>query len=279
MPRSARGGPCAFWLAQRGEDPLLGLRSEAVEISEPVSLGRVAQTFDGRDAELLPDAPGRLRTEPRQAQKEATSAGTTALRFVSACISPSSIDLDDLLLDRLPDPLELLRAPVERELRDRAAGLEDAGGGTAVSGDPEPVASLELHQVGEKLELPREVRVAGKLCVRERNGRPRRSYAPLYRPNFAPANRCAPPSASPPTTSSRTSRAIVPRARRGAPRGRPRARDRRQLARRHGRACRPAGRGARRTSASCTGPEKEGLGPAYIAGLSAGARRRRQAGP
>ena len=49
-------------------------------------------------------------------------------------------DLDDLLLDRLPDALQLLGAAVERELRNRAAGLEDPGGGAPVRGDAEASA-------------------------------------------------------------------------------------------------------------------------------------------
>src|SRR5438876_151798 len=50
--------------------------------------------------------------------------------------------LDDLLLDRLPDPLELLRAAVEREPRDRAGRLADPRGRPPVRCDPEPVRAL-----------------------------------------------------------------------------------------------------------------------------------------
>src|SRR5205823_6529409 len=68
-------------------------------------------------------------------------------------------DLDDLLLDRLADALELLRPPCQREFRDRARGLADLRGGAAVGPDPVAVLPLELHQVGEEVELCRELRV------------------------------------------------------------------------------------------------------------------------
>ena len=82
-----------------------------------------------------------------------TSAGTSALRFVSARHLARLDDLDDLLLDRLADPGQLLRLALERELRDRAAGLADARRRAAVGEDAEGVLALELDQVGEQLEL------------------------------------------------------------------------------------------------------------------------------
>jgi hypothetical protein len=54
-------------------------------------------------------------------------------------------DLDDLLLDGLPDPLELLRPALESKARDRASGLLDPCGGAAVGGDAEPVGAFQLH--------------------------------------------------------------------------------------------------------------------------------------
>ena len=62
-------------------------------------------------------------------------------------------DLDDLLLDRLPDPLKLLRTTVECELRNRASRLQDPGCRAAVGGDAEAVGALDLHQVGQELKL------------------------------------------------------------------------------------------------------------------------------
>ena len=53
--------------------------------------------------------------------------------------------LDDLLLDRLADPLELLRPSVERELGDGAPRLEDPARRAPVGGDAEAVGALDLH--------------------------------------------------------------------------------------------------------------------------------------
>ena len=94
--------------------------------------------------------------------KLATSAGTSALRLRERVDLAVAHDLDDLLLDRLADPLQLLGAAVERELGDRGARLADPRRGLAVGADPERVAALELHQVGEQLELRGEGGVAGQ---------------------------------------------------------------------------------------------------------------------
>ena len=148
--------------------------------------------------------------------------------------------LDDLLLDRLADPLQLLRAPVERELGDRAPRLADPRRGPAVGGDPEPVGALELHQVGEQLELRRE-------RVRSAAGPPSsRSYAAPMR-----ATVCLPT-----YNELENLEPMVRALARRAPGRRPRARDRRRLARRHRRARRPARGRARRSSTSCTAPRR-----------------------
>ena len=71
-------------------------------------------------------------------------------------------DLDDLLLDRLADSLQLLRAPVERELRDRARRLPHPRRRAAVREHAEGLGSLELEEVGEQVELVRDVGICGK---------------------------------------------------------------------------------------------------------------------
>ena len=53
----------------------------------------------------------------------ATSGGHLGLALGQRVDLAVLDDLDDLLLDRLADPLQLLRAPVERELRDRALSV------------------------------------------------------------------------------------------------------------------------------------------------------------
>ena len=65
--------------------------------------------------------------------------------------------LDDLGLDRLPDALQLLRSPLQREAGDRRRRLADLRRGPAVGGDPEAILALELHQVAEQIELRGEL--------------------------------------------------------------------------------------------------------------------------
>ena len=93
--------------------------------------------------------------------KRTTSGGTPALFFVSACDVAGLDDLDDLLLDRLADSLQLLRVAVERELRDRGRRLAHARRRAAVRDDAERLLALELEQVGEEVELVRDLGVAG----------------------------------------------------------------------------------------------------------------------
>ena len=58
-------------------------------------------------------------------------------------------DLDDLLLDRLADALELLRLAFERHLGDGRACLADPRGGATVGEHAERLHVLELEDVGE----------------------------------------------------------------------------------------------------------------------------------
>ena len=95
--------------------------------------------------------------------KRTTSGGTPARFFASAAMSPVCDVLDDLLLDRLADPLKLLRVAVERELRDRRRRLAHPARRAAVRDDAERLGAVELEQVGQEVELVRD------LCVtRER---------------------------------------------------------------------------------------------------------------
>ena len=86
-----------------------------------------------------------------------TSSGTSALRFVSASISPSSTIWTIFSSIVLPIPERLLALPVQRELCDRPAGLADPRGRAAVGEHPEGVLPLELAQVRQQLELVGEL--------------------------------------------------------------------------------------------------------------------------
>src|SRR5204863_913337 len=71
-------------------------------------------------------------------------------------------DLDDLLLDRLADPVQLLRAPGERQLGDGSRRLADARRGAPVGNDTKRRLAFELEEVGEHVELLRHVAVPGQ---------------------------------------------------------------------------------------------------------------------
>jgi hypothetical protein len=151
-------------LRQRLEDLLLALRAEARERPQPLLLGRGLELVERRHAELLPDPPRRLRAEPRQAH-ELHDLGRDDRLPLRERLHLAELDhLDDLLLDRLADPGQALRLPLERHLRDRASGLADAGRGAAVGEHAERVLALELAQVGEQVEL------VGELVVPRQGG-------------------------------------------------------------------------------------------------------------
>jgi hypothetical protein len=76
-------------------------------------------------------------------------------------------DLDDLAFDRLADPGELLGLALERELGDEARLLPDERRGSPVGEQAVGGLALELEDVGEQLELLRDVGVA-----RQRLGHP-----------------------------------------------------------------------------------------------------------
>ncbi len=166
---------------ERLEDLLLALRAEPGEVPQLLVLRRGLQVGERRDPELLPDPRGRLRPEPRQAH-ELDDVGRHGVPPLRERVDLAGVDdLDDLLLDRLPDPGQLLRLSVERELRDRAGGLAHPRGRAPVREHPEGLRAFQLQQVGEQIELVRHVGVA-------RQAR----HAPIIRPALTPALRPIP---------------------------------------------------------------------------------------
>ncbi len=200
---------------------------------------------------------------PGSRMKRTTSGGTPALRFVERLDLADLDDLDDLLLDRLADSLQLLRAAVERELRDRARRLAHPRRRAAVGEDAKRLGALELEQVGEEVELVRDVGVPGQ------RGHVTRSYV-------ASSLRAETPIVCLPTYNEREN--LEPMLRALAPLGvRVLVIDDNS----------PDGTGeiADRLAAELDFVSvlhrhaKEGLGPAYLAGFRARARGRRRARP
>ena len=206
---------------------------------------------------------------PGSRMNVATSGGTSVLRFVSAWISPSSTAWTIFSSIVLPIPWSSFARPSSASCATELDVSRIRAGRLAVGADAEAVAALELHQVGEQVELRCEIGVP----------RQRPAHAPMIRGRLFRNTPLRPMRATIclPTYNERENlEPMVQRARRGAPRRRPRARDRRRVARRDGRARRPARRRAavrRRAPPHEQGGARAGL-PRR---LPARARRRRRA--
>ena len=146
-------------VSEGGEDLLLALRPEPGERPQPFRLGSRLELVERLDAELAPDARCGLRPETRQLHEEDDLRRDGGLLLRQRLDLADLDDLDDLLLDRPADALQLLRAPVERELGDGARCLAHARGRAAVGDDPERVLPLELEQVSQQLDLVRDLGV------------------------------------------------------------------------------------------------------------------------
>ena len=150
---------------KRAQDVLLGLRAETGERAQLLGLGGLLQALDRRDVQLLPDAPGGLRAEAGEAHELDDVRRDALLPFGERLDLAVVDDLHDLLLDRLADPRQLLRPPLDGELRDRAARLAHSLRRAPVGERPELVAALQLEEVGQQVELVRDLRVPRK-CLR-----------------------------------------------------------------------------------------------------------------
>ena len=116
---------------ERLQDLLLAPCPHPGELPEPALLRCGLEAVEGRDAELHPDARGGLRADTRQAQ-EVDDPGRNEPAALRQRVHLAVLDdLDDLALDRLADPGQLLRLAVERELRDRQRRLADPARGAS----------------------------------------------------------------------------------------------------------------------------------------------------
>src|SRR5581483_3857357 len=103
---------------ERLQDLLLALRAEACKRAETLCFRGLLQAGERVDPELTPDAGRGLRAEPWKVH-EGDDVGRDERAPLRERVDVAGLDdLDDLLLDRLADALQLLRASVERQLRD-----------------------------------------------------------------------------------------------------------------------------------------------------------------
>src|SRR5437763_3737980 len=146
-------------IRERRENLLLALRPEAGERPQLLAFRGCLELLERLDAKLPPDPGCRLRPQARQLHEE-DDLGRDAGLLLRQCPDLAQLDdLDDLLLDRLADALQLLRATVERELRHRARRLAHTRGRTAIRNDAEGVLALELKEVAKQVDLFRDVGV------------------------------------------------------------------------------------------------------------------------
>ena len=173
MPSSGRSSVRRgrFLLVQRLQDALLELGAEPGERAQLLRLGRLAQLGDGRDAEVLPDPAGGLGAEPGEARERDHVGRDDGLVLRQRVHLAVLDDLDDLALDRLADPLELLGLAVERELRDRSARVADQCRRAAIGEHAEGVVAFDLEDVGEQLELRGDVSIARQRRRHDRDDR------------------------------------------------------------------------------------------------------------
>ena len=158
----SRGPGLALRFGERSQDVLLAPRPEAGQRAQLFRFGGLAQPLERRDAELVPDPAGRLRPQARNAHELDDLRGHELLVLRQRVHLAVLDDLDDLLLDRLADALELLRLAVERHLCDGGAGLADPRRGAPVGEHAERLHVLELEDVGQQLELRGDVGVRGQ---------------------------------------------------------------------------------------------------------------------
>ena len=147
---------------ERLQDLLLAARAHPGQVAQPALLGGALQAVERGDPELRPDPRSRLRADAGEPQELDDTGGHEAAPLGERVHLAVLHDLDDLVLDRLADPGELLCAPVERELGNRQRRLPDPAGGAAVCDDLERLLLEDLGEVGEELELIRELAVAGQ---------------------------------------------------------------------------------------------------------------------
>ena len=159
--RARAGSGCRLGLASAARIFSSALAPSPASAAQLLRLGgRLQSSSSGRDAELLPEPPRRLRAEPGQPHEERRPpAGTAALRFVSAWISPSrrsgrSSPRSSCRCPAAPSP-----RPSSASCATDAARLADPRGRAAVGDDAEGVRALELEQVGEQVELVGEIGV------------------------------------------------------------------------------------------------------------------------
>ena len=118
--RAARGPAPSSGLAEpleRGEDVLLDLRAEALDVADLLVLGRLLQVLEGGDVELVVEAPRGFRAEAGDPRHLDQGRRELRLQLRGGRDLAGLEQRVDLLRERLADARDLGRASLRRRAR------------------------------------------------------------------------------------------------------------------------------------------------------------------
>ena len=144
-----------------GQEALLGLGAEPLELADLPGLGRRAQRRQRVDRELFVEPPRPLGPEPGQ-PRDLEQAGRELGPQLGRGGNHAVVgERHHLLLDRRADPGQLGRAALAGQAGHRHRGVADRLGGVAVGDDAVDDGPVELVQVSELVERGGDLGVRG----------------------------------------------------------------------------------------------------------------------
>ena len=128
LSRRRSSSPSVGDPVESGEHVLLELRPEAAEVAQLARLGGRPQLRGRGDAGLVVDPPHGLRADPRDPRQVDERRRELLLQLDRGGDLALLEEGDDLLLDRVADPLQLGRPPLQRRARRPARGCRRSPG-------------------------------------------------------------------------------------------------------------------------------------------------------
>jgi hypothetical protein len=157
-PRSRLSRPDGV---EPGEDDLLGLGSEPLELADPLLLGRPAQRVQRIDLELLEQPSRSLGAKSRQPRHLDQTRRELRAQLDQRRNLAGLRQRHHLFLDDRADPGQLGRPTVPRQAGDRNRRFAHRLGGIAVSDDPMDHSSVELVEVAQLVQRGGDLGVGG----------------------------------------------------------------------------------------------------------------------
>ncbi len=146
-----RGGRAAV-VGERLQDAFLELRAEALDAPDALGERRLAQGRDGVNPELVVEQPRALGPEPGQPRELHQSGRKLRPQALGGGDRARFGEVDDLLLQRLADPLQLGGAPLAGEAGDRDGRFARRFRGPLIGHHAVHDRPVELVQIGQFLE-------------------------------------------------------------------------------------------------------------------------------